>query len=360
MDKRIKIVYVKPANSSFILTDQQILERHYDVKPYLVRQSAGKWQYFKDLVSLFFFLLKNAIGSSAFICWFGDYHTAVLVLAAKITGKPTVVFAGGQEAICYKELGKGVYRKKFRGLCVKYALRNATLILPNHSSLIYHENYFYDPLHPHIDGIRHYVSGLKGNIIVIPNGIDFTRIDRNPEIQKDHNLVLTVGTMNMIADFYNKGFDLFVDLARLNQDKRFVMIGVKKHFLEWIEKNFRVSEVSNLEIIPSYCPDEILGEYYNKAYVYLQVSITEGMPVSLGEAMLCECIPVGSNVNGIPDTIGNTGVLVYKRETAELNLALQKAFQMNTGHEARQHILKNYSLQKREKEVITAVNSLVG
>jgi glycosyltransferase involved in cell wall biosynthesis len=200
------------------------------------------------------------------------------------------------------------------------------------------------------------VKGLKGNIIVVPNGIDTSRIDRKPEIQKDPNLVLTVGTMNMTADFYNKGFDLFVELARLHPEKQFIIIGVKKIFLPWIENNFKTSEINNLKIIPSYCPDEILTEYYNKAKVYLQVSITEGMPVSLGEAMLCECIPVGSNVNGIPDEIGNTGIIVYKREINELIMALVKAFEMNTGIEARQRIINNFSFEKREKSMISAIN----
>jgi len=356
MSTKDRIVYIKPANSSFILTDQKILERHYDVISFLVRQSAGKWQYLKDLFTLFIFLFKKSSGSKAFVCWFGDYHTAVMVLVATLVGKPTIVFAGGQEAICYKELGKGVYRKKFRAWCVKYALRNATLILPNHQSLIYHENYFYNANDPHIDGIRHYVKNLKGKIIVVPNGIDSTRIDRKPEITKDQNLVLTVGTMNMTADFYNKGFDLFVELARLNPSKQFVMIGVKKRFLPWIESNFRANNVSNLKIIPSFCPDDVLTEYYNKAKVYLQVSITEGMPVSLGEAMLCECIPVGSNVNGIPDEIGDTGVIVCKRDINLLNQYLQKAFEMDSGFEARQRILNKFSLEKRENSMISAIN----
>ena len=359
MESRNTILFIKPANSSFILTDQNLLDKHFHVIPFLIRQSAGKWIYFKDLLSLSFFLVGKAGKSDAFVCWFGDYHTAIMVAIAGIFRKKTVVIAGGQEAICYKELGKGVYRNKIRGWCVKYGLRNATLILPNHASLIYHENYFYNSLHPHIDGIRHYVKGLKGNIIVVPNGIDCTRIDRNPAIAKDPDMALTIGTMNMVADFYNKGFDLFVELARLNPSRHFVIIGIKKHFLPWIEDHFKVSGIKNLEIIVSFCPDEVIQDCYNRAKVYLQISITEGMPVSLGEAMLCECIPVGSNVNGIPDEIGKTGILVYKRDITELNAALEKAFNMSTGAEAREHITRNFSLNRRETDLTNAINNLL-
>jgi len=357
MSKSQTIIFIKPTNSSFIATDQRILEKYYNVIPYLLDQNKGKVRYFRNLFLLAIFLLKNAGKSKAFICWFGDYHAAVMVFMAKLTKKTSVILAGGQEAICYRELGKGVYLKRFRGFLVKYALRNCSLILPNHQSLIYHENSFYNPANPHIDGIKHYVKGIKGEIIIVPNGIDTFRIDRNTEIQKDPNLVLTVGTMNKESDFYNKGFDLFIELARRCQSQEFVAIGVKRFYLDWIEERYKISEIRNLKIIPSFCPDEVLIEYYNKANVYLQISITEGMPVSLGEAMLCECIPIGSNVNGIPDAIGTTGVIVYKRDLDELESALKKALAMNTGNLARLHTIENFSIEKREKKLFEVLEN---
>lgn len=358
METRRTLTYVKPSNSPFIISDQKLLEKHYNIIPFLVKQRGKKRKFFIDLFSLAFSLLRNKGKSEIFICWFGDYHAAIMVLVARILKKKSIIIAGGQEAICYKELGKGVYLKKIRGWCVKYALRNSTLILPNHASLIYHENFFYNSENPHIDGIRHYVKGIKGEIIVVPNGIDFSRIDRNPEIKKIQNLVLTVGSMNKKPDFYNKGFDLFIELSRLHPDKKFVLIGIKKAYLEWIEKKFKISEIKNLKIILTFCPDEILAEYFNKATVYLQVSITEGMPVSLGEAMLCECIPVGSNVNGIPDAIADTGILVYKRNIYDLSEALIKAFTLNTGAKARLHTMEHFSMEQREEKLVSAICSL--
>jgi len=359
MEKQKTLIYIKPANSSFIVSDQKLLEKQYNIIPFSVHQSGPKSDFFVSLFKLAFFLLRNAGKADAFICWFGDYHAAVMVLVAKFRTKKTIIIAGGQEAICYKELGKGVYQKKFRGWCVKFALRNATLILPNHASLVYHENYFYNADNPHIDGIKHYVKDIKGEIIVVPNGIDFSRIDRDPAIAKVPNLILTVGTMSKEADFFNKGFDLFIALSRLNPEKYFVLIGTNKAYQEWIETKYKVSEIPNLKIIPSFCPDEILKDYFNKAKVYLQVSITEGMPVSLGEAMLCECIPVGSNVNGIPDAIGDTGVLVYNRDRDELNSALEKALRLNTGNAARLRVMEYFSMDQREKKLISAIHKII-
>jgi glycosyltransferase involved in cell wall biosynthesis len=358
LEEKDIIIYIKPVNTSFVVMDQRILEKHYRVIPYVLEQNRGKIRYFKNLFYLIFFLFKNAFKSRAFVCWFGDYHAAVMVFMGKLTGIPSIVFAGGQEAVCYKELGKGVYLKKVRGLFVKYALRNCSMILPNHQSLMYHENYFYNQEHPHIDGINHYVGKIKGEVLVVPNGIDFSRIDRNPSIEKEPDLVLTVGTMNKVSDFYNKGYDLFIELARRCKNYRFIAVGVKKESMDWIEEKYRISEIHNLKVVPAYCPADVLSAYYNKAKVYLQISITEGMPNSLGEAMLCECIPVGSDVNGIPDAIGDCGIIIKHRDLDELEQALYKAMTMDSGTEARKHTIENFSFENREDKLIQALKTL--
>jgi glycosyltransferase involved in cell wall biosynthesis len=130
-------------------------------------------------------------------------------------------------------------------------------------------------------------------------------------------------------------------------------------YLDWTEATYKVSEIENLKIIPYFCPMETLVDYFNKATVYLQVSITEGMPVSLGEAMLCECIPVGSNVNGIPDAIGNTGIIVNKRDVTSLEDALRKALLMDTGKEARKYTLSHFSVAEREKKILAIFSQYI-
>ena len=161
MENTSRVIYIKPANSSFIRGDQAILEKQYEVKPFLMDQNKNKFKYGWKLVCLFFYLLSNLFYKDVvFVSWFADYHSALMSFVAKITHKKSIIFIGGQEAVCYPELKKGVYRKKIRGLCVKYALRNTTLIIANHKSLIYHENTYYNAEQPHIDGIQYFNVGF--------------------------------------------------------------------------------------------------------------------------------------------------------------------------------------------------------
>jgi glycosyltransferase involved in cell wall biosynthesis len=354
-----KILYVKHSDSTFVKIDQQILEKQYCVIPFLINQKKQRFHFLMRMINLLFFLFWNAPKCSAMVTWFGDYHAALMVFVGKLTRTRVIIFAGGQEAICYPELKKGVYYKKWRGACVKFALKNAALIIPNHSSLLFHQNFYYTP-DGKKDGISHYIPGIRTSIQVIPNGIDTRRFYRDSSIPKGPASILTVGTMSSNADFINKGFDLFTEMARRNKDLHFTLIGIKKEFIPWIEENYRISEVSNLQLIFSYCPEDVLLMNYNKAKVFVQASITEGMPNTLGEAMLCECIPVGSNVNGIPDAIGDTGIIVMHRNVEELEQVVRKALTLNTGIDARQHVLDNFTLALREEKLLNLFKKTIG
>lgn len=359
MKSNTRIIYIKPADSSFIRGDQQIFEKRYDVRPFLMNQNKNNFVYGIKLIELFFYLLSNIFRKNViFVSWFADYHSAVMALVAKLTLKKSVIFIGGQEAVSYPELKKGVYRKKIRGICVKFALRNTTLIIANHKSLIYHENHYYNSENPHIDGIKHYVSGLKTRTEIVYNGIDSAKFKRNESINKQDNLILTVGTMSQIGDFYNKGFDLFIEAASRNSSLSFVLIGLNPNYLDWTEENYKVSQIKNLQIIPSFCPHEVLNEKYNKAKVFVQASITEGMPNTLSEAMLLECIPVGSNINGIPDAIGDTGIVIKQRKVENLEAGITEALKLNSGKLARQRVLDMFSFEKREKEIFDIMSTL--
>ncbi|MGC3976844.1 MAG: hypothetical protein QM751_00525 [Paludibacteraceae bacterium] len=257
MCKKIEIVYVKPNDSSFIRGDQQILQNYYRLIPILLSQANGKLLYgFKNVLLFLRLMIKGLKKNVLFVCWFADYHSAVMVFAAKLTRKKSVVLIGGQETVCYPELGKGVYRNKIRGAFVGYSLKNASLIIANHQSLIYHENYYYQYDNPHIDGIKHYVKGIKTPVEIIYNGINPEKFVRNYSVKKEENLILTVGTMNQIGDFYNKGFDLFIQTAAKNPDLNFILIGLNPSYLGWTEENYHYSNIPNLKIIPSFCPKE--------------------------------------------------------------------------------------------------------
>lgn len=352
-----KIIFVKPSEASFVRVDVEALEELFVVKSFVLNPRKSTFYFVGRLLAMIWFILAHLRGSVAIVTWFVDYHAALLVFIGKCFGKKVIIFAGGQEAICYPELKKGVFCGKFRGQCAAYAINNAWHLIPNHGSLLFHENFYYDPSGKK-DGFQHYIQNFRTSYTIIPNGIDQRTFFRDPSIEKERNLVLTVATMHNSSDFINKGLDLLIEVARQTPELAFVIIGMKEKLREWAETSYRLSALTNLTVL-GVCPQSQLFTWYNKASVYVQASITEGMPNTLGEAMLCECVPVGSNVNGIPDAIGQTGVIVYHRSADELGAAIRQALTMHTGMAARAHVLSAYTKEKRKMLVQNLFNKLI-
>jgi glycosyltransferase involved in cell wall biosynthesis len=103
-----------------------------------------------------------------------------------------------------------------------------------------------------------------------------------------------------------------------------------------------------------------LPAYYQRAKVYCQLSMSEGLPNALCEAMLCECVPVGTEVNGIPTAIGDTGFYVPVGDAEATADAVRQALSSNKGRDARARIVSMFSVEKREKDLVKIVEELAG
>ena len=81
----------------------------------------------------------------------------------------------------------------------------------------------------------------------------------------------------------------------------------------------------------------------------MQVSAHEGFGISLAESMLCECVPVVTERGALPDVTGHTGFYVPFNDPEETAKAIIKAIGSGKGSEARNHILENFSMKRREE-----------
>jgi glycosyltransferase involved in cell wall biosynthesis len=141
----------------------------------------------------------------------------------------------------------------------------------------------------------------------------------------------------------------------LMKDVKFTIIGLSEEYYDNLSK----LNLPNVTLLKKISYDELILEYC-RAKVFAQISMFEGMPSTLCEAMLCECIPVGSNVNGIPKIIGETGFIVNKRDLNELISQLYEALNSteDRGLKSREHIVSNFSLKRRREILLETLDRI--
>ena len=105
-------------------------------------------------------------------------------------------------------------------------------------------------------------------------------------------------------------------------------------------------------------PNE-LKKWYSKTQFYLQLSVFEGFGVALCEAMLCNCIPIVSNVNFLPSIIGKSGFILDKRNSDKLYNLIKTALKSDISileSKARERIIKYFPISKRKKILTEVLN----
>lgn len=363
-ERRLRILFVKrdDANAKFVTNDIQILKKHFDVEVDEVFLPKNLFIVFTFIRSFFKYLFR--IPSFDIIyTWFADYHSFLPVMISKFLGRKSIVCAGGYESTYIPEIEMGVYtsatmRKRLRRYCTTYSLANCSMILPVDDSLIENVNtYIYSaepgksPLH---DGIKNMIPGIMTPMRTVRLGYDADIFKRKDEVSKTR-AVVSAGLIMNGYEFKRKGFDVLVECAKKMPDVKFILIGLNDEHHDMLNS----SGIKNLELHKKVTYEELI-KLYSSAKVYAQLSLFEGMPSTICEAMLCNCVPVGSDVNGIPDIIGDTGIVVKKKDIELIVDSISKALELpeSYGVRARERIINLFELGKREKELVEIVHGM--
>ena len=133
------------------------------------------------------------------------------------------------------------------------------------------------------------------------------------------------------------------------------MIGACSEAEAWV----REQVTPNVELIPRISQKELIG-YYQRAKVYAQFSLREGLPNAVCEAMLCECVPVGTRVQGINTAMGTIGFYTPVGDPMAGAEAITRALQSTEGPTARERIASLFPLAQRETELLALVEQMTG
>ncbi len=347
--KKPKALYFFVGKSSFVAKDITIFEEFYQVKTFNF-EFGEKWKISFQLLHQSFFLLANIWTSKVCFIQLSGFHSVLPTLFFKIAGKKSVIIAAGTDCHSFPSIGYGNYQRPMLAWATRFSFKHCALILPKHQSLWLTE-YTYDDKDYHQQGLSFFNRGIKKPYVCIENGYDGTKFKKVGEA-KENSFITIAGLLNRESQQKLKGIDLIIEAARQFPKFTFTIVGGNKEYFSELPEN--------IQLIPK-TANEKLPAILSAHQYYLQLSMAEGFPNALCEAMLCECIPIGSDVFSIPEIIGDTGYILKKRSSEsfiKLLNSLPSSDEKKNGRLARERILHNYILEKRKEKLKSVLEQL--
>ena len=336
-----RLLFIYPKKFTFINTEIKILSDNYE----LISQDQNwnnKLLLPINFIRQFFFLIFNITKVNTILISFGGYSSYLPSVIGRFFGKKVAIVVHGTDCVSFPEINYGNLRKPLMRWFTRKSYKNANIILPVSESLVYTENNFFS--HNTMKfGYSYHLKNIDTPYKVIPNGLIIEDWRKDETVQKDKNSFISVLSKGNIL---LKGVDLIIDVASRFPNHNFFLAGIDN--LE----NFQ--EVENIFCLGKLSPKE-LNFWYSKTQFYLQLSNTEGFGVALCEAMLCNCIPIVSDVNSLPTIVGDSGFILKKRDLNMLNDLINVALKSDISDlevKTRNRIINNFSTQNRQKLLI--------
>lgn len=322
-NKKIKILFICPHVSTFILKDLEILKKYFCIKTLHYK---GK----KDLPMLIWGILTTDLNFS----WFALGYATAAVFFSKLFRKKSVVVAGGWDVVNMPEIGYGAMQSPKRRRKTKFTLKYADKVLAVSESIK--------------KNVLQWAP--SSNVETVYHGFDHSKCKAGDK----EDMVISVGT-SAWHTLKVKGIETFIKSAKCLPDIHFMLIGPHKDD----SLNYLKSIASpNVEFI-GYTPFERLLDYFGKAKVYVQVSAQESFGSALAEAMLCECVPVVTNKGALPEVVGDTGFYVPYGDPEQTAQKIKEALKSDKGREAKERIKTLFPIEKREARILEIINELL-
>lgn len=162
------------------------------------------------------------------------------------------------------------------------------------------------------------------NCVVAPLGIDAIFFQRVDPYIVEKPYFLFVGTLKSSKNIPTilKAFARFLHIEK--KDFQLLLIGSDFWLDEGINKTIHRLQLNTHVTFVKFVENNELVAYYKGATAFVSPSLYEGFGMTFVEAMATGCPIIGSNVGGIPEIVGNAGLLFDPMDTTGIADAMIK------------------------------------
>ena len=143
-------------------------------------------------------------------------------------------------------------------------------------------------------------------------------------LKKDKNLFISIGNLRWQKNYITliKAFKIFKEI---NPNARLVIFG------EGPERNILENKIKELKLensifLKGYCNHLEIAKTLSKSYIYIQSSISEGLPKSILEGVAAGCPIVATDVGSCKEITNKFGISVEPNNHKNLSRAIIKLF----------------------------------
>lgn len=160
--------------------------------------------------------------------------------------------------------------------------------------------------------------------VLLPNGIDKPEIRPAAEIVRKFALGADSYVLYLGRIVPGKGLEHLVQAFQMcKTEKKLVIAGGSSDTSEYMQEIIHIAKSDPRIIFTNFVEGRVLEELYSNAYLFVLPSDSEGMPMSLLEAMSYGNCCLTSDIAGCTDVMGDCGVTFAQGNTEELSNKLQ-------------------------------------
>lgn len=308
------ILYFHLNFAPFIVKDIAILESHHNVKSKCLEFTGS----IIDIYTIFLqiiFILKHRHKANIFITQFAGYQSVIPTFLGKLFGLKNYIVLGGTDCNWLPSINYGNYNKRLLRWATEYSLKNAYHLIPVNKELIECE-YTYTELDFKKQGYKSFINNINTSYTVIPNGIDLDLYIISNQNRLKNSFITICSVLEDEKRRLVKGIDLMLKIAVLMPEINITIIG----------GTFPIGMMvpTNIKTLP-FIKNDGLPNLFNRHQFYLQLSLTEGFPNAVIEAMACGCVPIVSSVGAMPDIVQEFGYILVKKDVELLQTIIIRA-----------------------------------
>tara|TARA_B110000285_G_scaffold155122_1_gene173067 strand:- start:3509 stop:4558 length:1050 start_codon:yes stop_codon:yes gene_type:complete len=345
MNKK-RLIYIHVGLSSFVKKDIEILSNEFQLVIFYF-DLKSKLKLPLIFLKQFFFILRKVRSTDGIVTQFGGYQSFLPSVLGRAFRKKSIIIMGGTDSVSFPSIQYGCFYKQYLKYFTRKSLEYSSLLLPVSENLI-ECDYTYQKADYKRQGYKVHAPKVNTPAKTIYNGYNPNKWVFSSE--KVANSFITIAA-DLGSRFGSKlkGIDLIINTAPKFPDCNFYIVGGDK-LNEKLPEN--VIPIGNM-------PNDELPKFISDKQFYLQLSMSEGFPNSLCEAMLCGAIPIVSNVGAMPKIVGADGFILKEKSDIYLESIINLALKSNKDSlavAARKRIADNFSLSRRKNELISTIS----